>query len=333
MERNLKKVFRIRECLDILQILQIEGFDVSKIRPQIRTGTDGKRCIQLIDVQQKGLDIHKVIEKYQLNPSFPLGSNLLRIRSKYNQGRLSSSDEIDALKLEVISCKRKTKGRELLDILYVLQHEGIDINTMQVTKSENGKSRFIRIQDIQQPNIDIGGIIKKYQLDGNYAIGRSISNAISTYYGKNAIKMTKDEMQELKNLLPFLRRSRIEVILDVLEYLNRKGYEVAKIRAQIGGAGKQKYTKLSDLCNCEQETIKIASECGIQPTYGLGREIAHLREEYKKGTLTNEEEERAEKAGGIRLKTIACKQEILRKKLEQAMELSRRCDFKQPKER
>lgn len=79
--------------------------------------------------------------------------------------------------------------RELLEIISILRDNGVDINSIPITK----RREYTVLKDIRQKGIDIESIIRENHLDGNYKIGQKIAYFRVIYKGIIKVQMSDEE--------------------------------------------------------------------------------------------------------------------------------------------
>ena len=62
--------------------------------------------------------------------------------------------------------------KEFITIWKILQSEGLDVTRIKQTITQNGKTRFMLLEDIKQGDISIQEIIERHNLDSKYPFGK-----------------------------------------------------------------------------------------------------------------------------------------------------------------
>ena len=197
-----EKKSAVEETLEIAKILKDSGVDLSQI--SLTKKENGKdRRLLLREIEQDGVDIAQIIKDNKLDGNFKFGNRVQSIRLAYNGKRTSAMTEEQrrlAEKLGLIPKKEKSAVAETLEIAQILKDNGVDLSKIQLTKSENGKSRRILLKEIEQEGIDIKTIIESNNLDENFSFGMKMQNLRTAYNGTGTYLITEAEKRLAEEL-------------------------------------------------------------------------------------------------------------------------------------
>lgn len=261
------KPYKWEIALEILEILEKEGIDVSAIAPQ-RKFKGERRFILLKEVRDER--ISDLIKKYNFDPNFNIGAQIKDLRKK-----LESYPEVDQKRILKLGIKRheipldqqkrafRNQIEEALYILEELKEEGIDIPL--IPQSTNGK--LTQLIDIDSPKTK--AIIKKLGLKEEYLIGSKMKTISWEYTGKKHDYHFGDKERKRVETLGFLNdtRTNIEQTLLILEQLADLGIDVSSANKEIelkDGTTRRRY-----ICEIEDENINTALEKLQIPKYTL----------------------------------------------------------------
>ena len=261
------KPYKWEIALEILEILEKEGIDVSAISPR-RTFKGEKRCILLKEVRDERID--DLIKKYNFDPNFNLGAQIRDLRKK-----LETYPEVDQKRILKLGIKKheipldqqkrafRNQIEEALYILEELKEEGVD--TALIPQSTNGK--LTQLRDIDSPKTK--AIIKKLGLKEEYLIGSKMRTISWEYTGKKHDYHFGDKERKRVEALGFLNdtRTNIEQTLLMLEQLAELGIDVSSANKEIelkDGTTRRRY-----ICEIEDENIDVALEKLQIPKYTL----------------------------------------------------------------
>lgn len=187
---------------------------------------------------------------------------------------------------------KKTKKEETIEILEILNKEGIDTGKIAPRRKQNGERVFITLGDIKDERIR--DIIQRYNLDSNFNIGQQIKS-----FRTKADSLTEVERKRIEKLgikkqddsleqktKPF--RNQIEEAIYILEKLQQEGIDIAFISKRKDG----KFIKLRDI-NAPQ-ILAILERLGLDPDYPIGYKLDIISREYigQKGDYHFGEQER-----------------------------------------
>lgn len=83
--------------------------------------------------------------------------------------------------------------REFLEIMKILQNNGVDLTAISTRYSKEGKRYFTTLKDIQQKDVDIESIIVLNKLNENYKIGHYLNNFRAIYNGSHEGNLLDEE--------------------------------------------------------------------------------------------------------------------------------------------
>lgn len=296
----------ISETLRIVQILKKEGIDLKNIK--LQKTIDGKaHKILLREIEDKHIDIEKIIEENQLDPDYPIGTRINAIRLAYNgtsKTKLSKEERGLAEQTGIVKQSKKTSVAETIEILEKLQLSGINVNRIQKTKRINGNSIGILLKDIKQEGINIDEVIEKNVFDKNFPIGDKMSRVMLAYNGKIQSPITDDEKKRLEDLgMVEEKQNVISEALNIAKILKINGINLEKIKLSTITGNKKHYTTLKELNQYGIDIEKIIREEGLDEEYSIGLAISKIRGAYNgknKYTITNTEKREAEELGLIK---------------------------------
>ena len=314
----------IERTLDILENLQKEGIDVTRIQQTVKE--NGKRRkVYLCEIQHE--NIEGIIEKLGLDRKYPIGIRLQNIKLAYNGKLAYKITDEDKRRIETLGLVKKSFIEETLDILESLQREGIDVTKIQQTIRKNGKQRRTYLSEIQHENIE--QIIKKLGLDREYPIGMKIANLKRGYNGTLRYKITDEDKRRIEALglaKEKKQRGAIEETLDILESLQIEGIDVTKIQQKVSENGKRRGTCLSEI---QHENIEgIIEKLGLDRKYPIGTRLQNVKLAYNgKSTykITDEARRRIEALGLVsELDKKVAEQNRLKEKARKTKDLKRK---------
>lgn len=192
----------VAETLEIANILQESKVDLSKIQLSRRIG-EKNVPILLGEIEQKGIDIGRIIEEHGLDRDFPYGSRIIYLREIYKGIRKYSMTESEAeetLRLGLIQEESKSAISELLEVASILQANGVDLGKVKIHRKANGKAILILLGEIKQDGIDIGKIIEENGLDPKFKYGLRVQNLRKSYNGTGTYVITEAEKQKAVEL-------------------------------------------------------------------------------------------------------------------------------------
>jgi len=91
--------------------------------------------------------------------------------------------------------------KELMQIMRILQENGVDPSKIQISYTdERGNRSYIILKDIKQDGIDIEKIITENQLDGNFKIGQKLHRFKAIYNGSHKGELSEEERKMAEEL-------------------------------------------------------------------------------------------------------------------------------------
>jgi len=320
---DAEKETSVAELLRILEILHLEGIDVKKV-PKSKT-TNGKQfSATLLDINQDGIDIHKIIQKHGLDKDYKIGRKINYMLQAYKGCGTCVITKEDRIKIERLGFNEE-KGssvEELLRILEILQSEGVDVKKIPQTKNVNGKKISTTLLDIEQDGIDIKEIIHQYGLDKYYNIGMKITSMSQAYKGNSAYAITETDKKKIEQFgFGKEKESSIVEALRILEILQSEGVDVKKIPQRKRANGKQISTTLSDINQEGVNIQEIIERYGLDKDYKIGQKIMIMLQAYEGRVtyaITEEDKRRAEALGIIKIKDMEAEQKRLAQQVQEA---------------
>lgn len=86
--------------------------------------------------------------------------------------------------------------KELLQIMQILQNNGVDVTSIPITQRRS----YTILKDIRQEGVDIESIIRNNQLNGNYRIGQKLNYFRLTYKGTIKGQISDEEIMMAEEL-------------------------------------------------------------------------------------------------------------------------------------
>lgn len=296
MELGLIYENTIERTLDILEILKKEGIDISKI-----TLNKGEGDILLKELEHQGIDIMPIIEKYKLNPEYPIGESIRKVRLGYRRKRYTMTDKArkKAETLGILS--KKTSITELIEILEILKKEGIDVRKISFSKKVNGKSEPVKLSDIKYVGVDINEVIKKYSLNPNYLIGSKLHALWASYNSVGNCVISEEEKKKVDELgilkIEEKRRGRMDESIEILKILQKEGVDIRKI--PLKNDDNKSIVCIEDIKQKGININEIIKKYKLDPKYPIGYKIRVIRLALSKEDvlLTEEENKSIEELG------------------------------------
>lgn len=309
-ELNYKKVKSniIDSTLQIARILQENGIDLKKI--QIKKSVNGKVIYTLLkDINQKGINIEKVIKENNLDENFHFGIGLMCIRQACKGTGsyvITQYEEAEAKQLGL--CKEDNRTfDDILKIAEILKQNGVNLRQLQLSKKINGEIKYLKLKELKQIGINIEEIIKKYNLDGELCFGLKFMHLKQSYYENMKYKITKHVRKKLDKLMTDTPSvSKISKTLRISRILKENKVDLGKITLTKGNS-KGRYILLEEVKQQGVNIDKIIEENNLDGKFPLGANIIWLREVYKgmrSGKITEEERREAEELGILEKKSI-----------------------------
>ena len=324
-----------QEALEIAKILKANGVDLSQIK-LTKTKDDKNRChILLKEITQEGIDIQRIIEENNLNPDFPLGSCVTRIRQAYLAKNIKTGitkcgiaitqkEMKEAKKLGIIVEKEKSVVEQVLEVARILKENNVRFD--EIPTSQN--HRDLLLEDIKNDGIDIRKIIEENGLDPKFKWGNRIKRIRKAYKGTgDEVSLTEDQKKEIEELGLLEQLNNVK-----LSNADKKGYikqtlKIAKIlqkygvnlsRVEVGktvSEGKYSLVKLDEIGENGINIEKIIQENGLDPKFPWGKNVKLIRREFEKssGSLLEETEKREALSLGL----------IMERSISKTLEISR----------
>lgn len=170
--------------------------------------------------------------------------------------------------------------KEFITIWKILQSEGLDVTRIKQTITQNGKTRFMLLEDIKQGDISIQEIIERHNLDSKYPFGKVKMITRQAYKGQNGYAITEEDKEEIEKIgvmeKPKLSRARpmqdtkIKEFLRICHVLILEGYKINKIPSSIT---QDKKTETITLAQISQEGFNIGEvieKHGLDANYPFG---------------------------------------------------------------
>jgi len=265
-----------------------------------------------------------IIEKYNLNPNYKIGVRIDGLIGSYKGNNTYAITEAQRSKIESLKLvENKTIISELLDVLDIVDDEGVDIRKLKKSKTVNGKTQSITLSDVLPEKT-----IKKYGLNPQYEIGKKLSILQYALQGKgqNAISQGDIIRARLLGIEGGPRKSTISKTLDILEKLYHEGVNIYKIKQMKKCEGKLVSTTIEDI---EQDGIdidRIIDKYKLDKDFKIGSRITKLRQAYagkSANHITEEEKRRAEKIGAVNIVDMDAEQARLQNQLRAAEQLKK----------
>lgn len=298
--RKIKKR-SMTNLLDILTILKSEGVDIREISIYKKAEKNNRSMSCLIDIDQLGIDIDKIIEKYNLDPEYPIGERINQIRTYYkNLGPTKLTEEERNRAEELRILERKTSAGKTLEILSILSLEGIDVRKIPMQITKDNKSEDVLLKDIEDSKINVDEIIKKYKLDENYPLGKKIHDLRNAYRGIGTTVMTNEDKKLAEDLGVISKRLVIEDLLETLKTLENEGIDIKLIPVTTVVNGEIRKTLLEDLRQEGIDIDEIIKKYNFSGKYPIGSRISLIRNKYnagKKDGMPDALKNQAEKLG------------------------------------
>ena len=292
-------------------ILNANNIDLKKVNLSVRIGQKN-HPILLKEIEQKGIDIEKIIKENGLDPNFEYGKNVRSLRAAYNgngKGILITDDEkIEAKRLGLIPEKEKSMITETLEVVRILKENNVDVKNIQLTIVEDGKQRPILLKDIKQESIDIDKIIKENGLSPDFKYGSKLQTLRQAYRGTaRTTMMTQLERQETEELeLVPTKRRIVPNTINIARVLINNGIDIQNFPLARKVNGKLSYTLLKEIKQEGIDINRIIEENDLNPNFKIGRNLSMLRDSYngtsKTVVITDDERRELEQLGLIRPK-------------------------------
>lgn len=288
----------VEKTLDVLDQLHGAGIDVTKIK-RSKKENGRRQFIALNEVVSKN-----IIQKLGLDPNDRIGQRIHYMLQRYREEALdeTTSDRVKGLGFK----KEETKTRaisETLEILEILQKEGVDISKIQQTQTKNGKTRGTMLYEVEDEKIE--QIIERYDLDRELPIGDKLYYMMKAYKGTSDKTISDTERKKLIKLgLGEKKKTRAEKTLELLDKLHDEGIDVSKIPKNKRREGDRKLisTTIKDVVPQE-----IIAKLELNPDEKIGANLTSLKKGYRGDlsmNITPEQREKIEQLGIVTKKDI-----------------------------
>ena len=291
----------IAETLEIVKLLSENGVDITLI--QTTTRKNGKKIGTVLrDIEQNGINIEKIISENNLDSNFPIGQRVKLLRSAYKGNgncKITEQEKEEAKKLGIIPEETKSAIAETLEIVKILKEAGVNIDELRPTKTIQRKTTFILLKDVKQDGIDIEDIIRKNNLDGNFALGKRIANTRNAYNGIGTYVITEEEKEEAKRLGIITEQgpSMVQETIAIVKILKREGVDLSQIQFRYRRKGKEYFPTLNDIKQEGIDIQKIIDENNLDGEFPFGRKMERLKQVYRgtgTGAITDDEKREIE---------------------------------------
>ena len=200
----MKEKSAILKTLEVAKILKANGVNLKAL--QLSNVKEGK-CVykNLAQMEQEGIDFTKIIEENGLDKNFPYGRRMQYIRQVYKgkwEGAITEDDRKEIEELGLLE-KEKTKPSVItktLRVAKILQDNGVNVKTLQITHMKNGKYYYNTLEQMEQKGVDFAKIIEENGLDGNFKYGRRINYIRQVYKGNLTNPITMEERKQVEEL-------------------------------------------------------------------------------------------------------------------------------------
>ena len=265
------------ETLQILKILVDNGVNIDRIN----FINSEKKYITLSEINYYGININQLIKEYNLNPNFPIGKNVDYIKNNITCTKKLKIIEDNKELIHYIGLDKKFSALdEFLDIASILKDNGIDLTKIPTRYlDKQKKAKYLVLSEINQNEIDIDEIIKKYNLNPNFPIGVRLSSARTSYHKKTISKEQKQRMEAL-NLLE--KKSAISEFIDVCKILKNNRVNLNKLPTRHHSKENKalSFYLLSELKQPGIDFNKIIKENNLDPNFPFGVRL-YMAREYK----------------------------------------------------
>jgi len=156
----------------------------------------------------------------------------------------------------------------------------VDLEKIRLSKSVNGKQKYIKLKEIKQEGINIEKIIKENNLDGEFPYGVRVNGIRQAYNGKGMYAITKQEKKLAKKLGLVLEKkeSVVAKTLKVAQILEKNRVDLRKIQLSKKINSKQIYILLREIKQEGIDIKKIIEENGLDGEFPYGSRINSIRQ-------------------------------------------------------
>lgn len=292
---NLGQITPIQEFFQIAEILKKNGVIIHKLQRGTLDETGKRKYFTLQELTQKGINFEKIIRENNLSGTYNFGFMHNSVASKYNSKTVLTEEERKKVEeLGIVNTDRITPMANLISILTILKQEGVDLTDINLSR----KNSYILLKDIVQEGIDIGEIIKKHGLDGEYSLGIAIGRLRGACKGVGSDKVTEKEKEKAKELGILIdEKDLTDEAFEIIGILIKAGFSFKKTALTKDG----KTILLKDLKQNGLNLSKVIKENGLSKNYPIGQRIVKIRMGYNNvegiKPLTEEQRKLAEESG------------------------------------
>ena len=335
-----------QETLEIAKILIANGVDLSQIKLSKTKGDKNRGYILLKEITQEGIDIQRIIEENNLNPDFPWGSYVTRIRQAYFAKKIKTGitqysiaitkEEMkEAKELGIIVEKEKSVVEQVLEVARILKENNVSFAEIPASS----KNRDLLLEDIKQDSIDIRKIIEENGLDPKFKWGNRIKRIRKMYKGiSDEVTLTEEQKKEIEELglLEQLnnvklsntgKKDHIKQTLKIAKILQKYGVNLSRVEVgKTDEEGKYTLVKLDEIKQDGIDVEKIIQENGLDPKFPWGKNVKLIRREFEKSSesLLEETEKREALSLGLIMESAISKTlEISRILVSNGIDLSK----------
>lgn len=344
VKRRLKRVIRIKNggqtdrdihlTLKIFDELERHGVDISQIPVHKLNENGRKRGTLISDLEIEG--ISDILQQFNISQNFPIGlaiNDIFRFYSKWNfdeREDLSDEDKEKIKKYYLLKedQKKKTVTQETIKLIEKLQEYGIDLTTMSLSFMENGKQKFLRLNNLSLSEEQLEEIMEEFDLSEDFAIGNRINNVLRACRGKESRVSVTDEQKEKFAEWGMLEYRvarydyRVKRMLDIFYSLKEAGVDISNLKISIRINEKCFITSLGLLDMDPVKKQEIMTKFSIDESFLIGTKYKNLKSAYKKGEMGDKEKKAVEELGIVsELDKLELEQAELAKKMEEVQEL------------
>lgn len=190
---KLKEKSSITETLEILEILKNEGVDLNKEIQQTKTENNQTRGTFLYEVDNKRIE--EIIKKHNLDRDFPIGDKLYYMMKAYKGTSDKTITDEERGRVRKLEFDMRSTTERTLDILEMLQKEGIDVSKIQKNKRVNGKMRCTYMYEVIPMEI-----IEKLGLNPEDTIGGLLTTIRRGYRREIKVEMTEEQRNKIEEM-------------------------------------------------------------------------------------------------------------------------------------
>jgi hypothetical protein len=333
MMRNGKKAEKssMEIFVDVLEILQEQGIDLSYLK---RSTKDIKELIEVCNKNEMQIE-ESIVEKAlsgiiaasgaQIDLSWKIGRQLNTVRREKEELREEMTkrqkEKSNVFSEEVIKSivgKEKNSKEILVDVLEILQEQGMDLSYLKITT----KSIKELIEECNKNGMQIEEKVVEKALSGMIAAyGKTIDLSWNIGIQLNEARRKKEALREemskrqkgkanifsediIKSIVANeikVEKNRIEILVDVLEILQEQGIDLSYLKQST-----KNIKELIEVCNengmqIEASVVEkslsgmiVASRTKIDLSWLIGSQLNHARDKREE---LREEMRRRQKEG------------------------------------